>query len=124
MFFMKLAYHLRKQKVRSLDEPILQMVDLRSRKDPHDIAVWNSLLVRELGPQAVIDYDAMSNAVPIVFAPECLHLTENINWTLQKKEQEEFYLGYPGSCPNAKPAMVKDLDPSLELLRRKSVKET
>jgi predicted metalloprotease with PDZ domain len=111
MYFMKLAYQLKKRKARSLDELILRMVDLRKRKGPHGIAVWNSILEVELGPHALIDYYAVSEAVPIVLHPDCLHVTENLNLTLQEEEQEEFYLGFPESRFNTKPAMVKDLDP-------------
>lgn len=49
MYVLKLAYQLKKAKGRSLDDLILQMVDLRSREQPHNIAVWLSMLQAELG---------------------------------------------------------------------------
>jgi hypothetical protein len=64
MYFTKLAYQLKKRKSRSLDDLVLQRVDLRHRKEPHDTAIWKSMLEAEFGPQAVIDYYAMSMPSP------------------------------------------------------------
>ncbi|RDW58754.1 hypothetical protein BP6252_13230 [Coleophoma cylindrospora] len=112
MYFMNLAYQLKKANARSLDELILQMVGLRNQEKPHGIAVWLSLLERELGPGALTEYHSMSDAVPIILSPDCLRVVENLNWTLQRQDQEEFYLGFPEDSLYTESPVVKELDPN------------
>ncbi|RFU26542.1 hypothetical protein B7463_g9803, partial [Scytalidium lignicola] len=66
----------------------------------------------ELGATAVTEYHAMSEAVPVILPEDYLRITENLDWTLQRQDQEEFYLGFPEECLDAKPAIVKNLDPA------------
>ena len=110
---MKLAYQLKKAGKRSLDDLILDMVDLRNRERPpaYGISVWLSMLEAELGPSALTDYHSMAEAVPIVLPPGCLRVTEGLDWTLQRQDQGEFYLGFPEDCLDRKRSVVKDLDP-------------
>lgn len=53
----------------------------------------------------------MSDAVPIILPPDYLHVMENLNWTSERQDQNEFYLGFPEDCLTAKPAVVRELDP-------------
>jgi hypothetical protein len=46
---MRLAYQLKRAKARTLDELILEMVDLRNSGKPHGIAIWLSIVEAELG---------------------------------------------------------------------------
>lgn len=110
MYFLQLAYQLKKAKGRSLDDLILDMLDLRNRNEPHGIAVWLSLLKRELGPSALEDYRLMSDAVPIVLPADYLHLVEGITgWRIVRQDQEEFCLGF--SEDSLRDKVVKGLDP-------------
>lgn len=110
MYFMKLAYQLKKAEARSLDELILEMVKFRHNGTLHSIAVWLDMLKVELGPIVMTDYRSMSDAVPIILPPDCLQILENLDWTLQREDQEELFLGFPEDCLDDKPAVVKDLD--------------
>jgi hypothetical protein len=110
MYFMKLAYQLKQAKGQSLDDLILKMVDLRIRSQPHGIQVWNLMLESEPGSSALADYNSMSNAIPIILLPDCLKVTENPNWRIERQDQEEFYFGFPEDCLYATPTIIKDLD--------------
>ncbi|RDW57755.1 hypothetical protein BP5796_12556 [Coleophoma crateriformis] len=112
MYFMNLAYQLKKANARSLDELILQMVGLRNQEKPHGIAVWLSLLERELGPGVLTEYHSMSDAVPIILPPDCLRVVEKLDWTLQRQDQEEFYLGFPEDTLYTGSPVIKELDPT------------
>ncbi|CZR62658.1 uncharacterized protein PAC_12555 [Phialocephala subalpina] len=112
MCFMKLAYQLKKAGGRSLDELILEMVGLRRQEKPHGITIWLAMLEVELGgPDSVTEYHSMSNAVPIILPSDCLRVTEDLEWSLRREDQEEFYLGFPEDCLRDKPAVVRNLDP-------------
>lgn len=91
----------------------MEMVDLRSRQESHGIAVWLSMLERELGSPALEAYHSMSDAVPIILPPDCLSVVEGLKWRLERQDQEEFCLGFSEDSLRAKPAIVKGLDPNL-----------
>ncbi|KAK6221089.1 hypothetical protein LQW54_001662 [Pestalotiopsis sp. IQ-011] len=111
VYFLSLAYQLKKAGGRSLDQLILEMMDLRSRAQPHGIAVWNAMLAEELGPAAEAGYRDMSEAVPIVLPPDCLRAVEGLDWTLRRVPQEEFCLGFDESSLSGRGGIVKGLDP-------------
>lgn len=109
MYFLRLAYQLKKANGRSLDDLILEMVDLRNRDEPHGIAVWLSMLERELGPPALEDYRTMSDAIPIVLPTDYLRVVEGLDWSIVRQDQEEFCLGFQEDSLREK--VVKGLDP-------------
>ncbi|CAN8103297.1 unnamed protein product [Discula destructiva] len=110
MYFLQLAYQLKKAGKRSLDDLTMEMVALRNRQEPHGIVIWLSMLERELGTSAIEDYRRMSYAVPIVLPHDYFQVVENLNYRLQRKDQEEFCLGFSEASLRASPAVVKDLD--------------
>jgi predicted metalloprotease with PDZ domain len=112
MYFMLLAYQLNKAGGRSLDQLVLEMLNLRRREQPHGIAVWNAMLEKELGPSAETGYRDMSEAVPIVLPPDCLRVIEGLDWTLERQDQEEFHLGFDEDSLSRGGGVIKDLDPS------------
>lgn len=109
MYFLQLEYQLKKAGERSLDDLILDMVDLRNRDEPHGIAVWLSMLERELGPSALEGYRSMSDAIPIVLPTDYLRVVEGLSWELVRQDQEEFCLGF--SEDSLRNKVVKELDP-------------
>ncbi|KUJ09670.1 uncharacterized protein LY89DRAFT_690119 [Mollisia scopiformis] len=111
MYFMQLAYKLKKANARSLDNIILDMVDLRRRGKPHGIIVWLHLIAVELGPSVDNEYRFMADAHLIILPSDVLQITESLNWTLEMQRQEPFYLGFPEECLTANPPVVKLLDP-------------
>ncbi|KAF3018835.1 hypothetical protein E8E14_005574 [Neopestalotiopsis sp. 37M] len=104
--------HLKKAGGRSLDELVSEMIHLRRQEQPHGIAIWNAILERELGPEATTSYRDMSEAVPIVLPSDVLRVTEGLEWTLQRQDHEEFYLGFNEDSLSRSGGIVKDLDSS------------
>ncbi|KAF8861085.1 hypothetical protein BDZ45DRAFT_800298 [Acephala macrosclerotiorum] len=76
MYFMKLDYQLKKAGGCSLDDLILEMVNLRRREEPYGIAIWLAMLEKELGVDALTDYHVMSDTVLINLSSDYLHVTE------------------------------------------------
>ena len=112
MYFMKLAYQLHQSKRRSLDALINEMVHLRTTDQPHGIKAWLSMVEVELGPGAFTDYRDMSDAKLIILPSDYLGtLIEDCKWTLERQDQEEFYLGFPEANLSTKPRIVRRLDP-------------
>lgn len=109
MYFLQLAYQLKKAGGRSLDDLILEMVDLRKRDEAHGIAVWLSLLERALGPCALEGYRSMSDATPIVLPTDYWQVVEGLHWKMIRQDQEEFCLGFSEESLGEK--VVKELDP-------------
>ncbi|KAL1981355.1 hypothetical protein VTN96DRAFT_2746 [Rasamsonia emersonii] len=112
MYFLQLACQLHREGKRSLDDLILEMIRLRAAGQPHGIKVWLSLVEKELGPAAWDDYRDMSDAKPIVLLPDVASTwIPDAKWTLQREDQEEFYLGFPEENLSAQPAVIRGLDP-------------
>ncbi|ETS75349.1 hypothetical protein PFICI_12293 [Pestalotiopsis fici W106-1] len=112
MYFLLLAYQLKKSGGRSLDELILEMIHLRRQEQPHGIAIWNAILEKELGPDVVRGYQDMSEAIPIVLPTDFLRVAEGLDWNLQRQDQEEFCLGFSEDSLSRSGGTVKDLDTS------------
>ena len=113
MYFVCLAYQLYQANKRSLDELVLEMLRLRLANEPYHIKVWLSMIEHQLGSAALQDYQDMSDAKLIVLPGDCLKAFLDggeARWTLQREDQEEFYLGFPEKCLTNSPRIVKDLD--------------
>ena len=112
MYFVALACQLRHAGKRSLDELIREMVAKRRASQPHGIKVWLQLLEAELGPKVHEDYQRMSAAELIRLPEDCMEtFLPSSRWVLRRRDQEEFYLGFPEKCLASRPErMVRDLD--------------
>ena len=113
MYFLGLACKLRRAGKRSLDELIYIMVKLRRTAQPHGIKVWLSLVAAELGHSAFNDYNRMSDGELIHLPADCMATFLGPDakcLKLVRNNQEEFYLGFPERCINARNSVVKDLD--------------
>ncbi|MCJ1395906.1 hypothetical protein MMC18_008792, partial [Xylographa bjoerkii] len=113
MYFMKVGYHLHHSEGRSLDQIIGEMVHLRLTGQPHGIRVWLDLVETELGPCAFDDYRDMLDAKLIILPSLCLNaVIDGERWIVERRDQEEFYLGFPEDNILVSPRVVKNLDPS------------
>lgn len=109
MYFVSLCYQLRQAGKQSLDDLILNMVELRNASKPHGIKLWLSLVEANLGSEAYEDYRNMSNAELIRLPIDCLQMyIRSSQRKLQQTDQEEFYLGFPEGCLKA--GTVKELN--------------
>lgn len=61
---------------------------------------------------ALEEYKAMSEATLIILQSDWLQVVEGLQLTLNRQDQEEFYLGFPEDNLSDKPAVVRGLDPN------------
>ena len=79
--------------VRSIDNVVLELLRRKENGLKYGLKEWLDMMIKEIGPRAKEDWEAMSNGSLIIPALDAL----GPNFRLVRRDQEPWELGFPSS---------------------------